>query len=300
MPSAESLTEVFARAGCQGSVHASTVDGGREVGAGSDDPVAPASVVKVLVALEVETQVADGRLDPAARVRITEAERTRGPVGMSLFRDDAEVSVRDLVALMLTLSDNVATDALLDRVGTRRRQRGRDPARAGVDPAGPRRPGAGRLDPDRRRVRRLGRVLRRVDIPGAGVAAALDERLVGVPALQPDGPWRTTARDMTRLLALVWTDQGGPAAACARVRELMSQQLTRHRIAHGFGPAVGVAAKSGGLMGVLRNEVGVVTFPDGGQYAVSVFTRSDSPRSDERPVNAAIGEAAAAAVGLLR
>ena len=114
---AESLTEVFARAGCHGSVHASTVDGGREVGAGSDDPVAPASVVKVLVALEVETQVADGRLDPAARVRITAAERTRGPVGMSLFRDDAEVSVRDLVALMLTISDNVATDALLDRVG---------------------------------------------------------------------------------------------------------------------------------------------------------------------------------------
>jgi fatty-acyl-CoA synthase len=34
-----------------------------------------------------------------------------------------------------------------------------------------------------------------------------------------------------------------------------------------------VAAKSGGLMGIIRNEAGVVTFPDGAAYAVAVFTR---------------------------
>jgi beta-lactamase class A len=74
-------------------------------------------VFKVPVALEAETQFADGRLDPGERVILPAASRTPGPVGFSLFRDDVEVSLRDLVVAMLTISDNPATDALLHRVG---------------------------------------------------------------------------------------------------------------------------------------------------------------------------------------
>ncbi len=44
----------------------------------------------------------------------------------------------------------------------------------------------------------------------------------------------------------------------------MEQQPTRHRIGAGFPPGVHVAAKSGGLMGVVRNEIGVVRHPDSG------------------------------------
>jgi beta-lactamase class A len=105
---------------------------------------------------------------------------------------------------------------------------------------------------------------------------------------------------MTRLLALLWTDQAGPAAACGRVRDLMARQLTRNKIASGFGRDVNVAAKSGGLMGVVRNEIGVVSFRDEPAYAVAVFTRADAPSTDERLVNRAIGAAAAEAVGQLR
>ena len=58
-----------------------------------------------------------GRLDPARPVRLDAGNRSPGPVGLSLFHDDAQVSARDLVTLMLTISDNVATDALLALVG---------------------------------------------------------------------------------------------------------------------------------------------------------------------------------------
>ena len=98
----------------------------------------------------------------------------------------------------------------------------------------------------------------------------------------------------------MWNDEAGPPAACARVRDLMAQQLTRQRIARGFGPGVSVAAKSGGLLGVARNEVGVVRFPDGDAYAVAVLTRSADPLRDERAVDDAIAEAAARAVRRLR
>ena len=109
--------ETFERAGCVGHVHAVALDGSRETGLSADAPVAPASVVKVLLALTAETHMAQGLLDPSARVRLSPEGRTPGPVGISLLSDPVEVSVRDLVALMLTLSDNVATDAVLARVG---------------------------------------------------------------------------------------------------------------------------------------------------------------------------------------
>lgn len=73
----------------------------------------------------------------------------------------------------------------------------------------------------------------------------------------------------------------------------MGQQLTRHRIASGFGPGISVAAKSGGLMGIVRNEAGVVTGPDGTGYAVAVFTRRE-PGIDTDPaaIDARIGRIA--------
>lgn len=81
----------------------------------------------------------------------------------------------------------------------------------------------------------------------------------------------------------------------------MGHQLTRHRIAAGFGPDVRVAAKSGGLMGLVRNEAGVVTFPDGEQYAVAVFTRSTpSTTTDPALIDAGIGRVARALVDELR
>lgn len=89
--------------------------------------------------------------------------------------------------------------------------------------------------------------------------ALADQRLLASRALDPARGTRTTARDMTRLLRLIWTGQAGPAVACKRVRVLMARQLTRHRIASGFQPPVKIAAQSGSLAGVIRNEIGVIS-----------------------------------------
>jgi beta-lactamase class A len=111
---------------------------------------------------------------------------------------------------------------------------------------------------------------------------------------------RTTPRDMTTLLRAIWQDEAGPAAACARVRFLMARQLSRARIASGFGPDAAIAAKSGALLGLVRNEVGVVTLPSGPAVAVAVFTRTPDGDADPRHIDAAVGQAAAIAVEALR
>ena len=294
-----SLPGIFERVGCQGFVHATTLDGRHEVALGADEPVVPASVIKVLVAL-VETRIADGRLDATERVRVTAAERTPGPTGMALFADDVELSLRDLGTAMLTISDNVATDVLIARVGT-------DAVNATAGRLGL---GATHLGSDLRTlVDSIGRdagfddyaALAAWTPAGPGEAAEVEARVRAASALSPHAATRTTARDMSHLLRLLWADRAGPPEACGRIRDLMARQLTRHRIAAGFGPEARVAAKSGGLMGVVRNEVGVVTFPgEPGGYAVAVFTRDDSGRADGRAVDAAVGEVAAAAVDRLQ
>ena len=51
-----------------------------------------------------------------------------------------------------------------------------------------------------------------------------------------------------------------------------------------------MAAKSGGLMGIVRNEVGVVTDPSGRSFAVAIFTRRESDCPVEpAQIDAAIG-----------
>lgn len=62
-------------------------------------------------------QAATGRLDPGKRIRVSSAGRTPGPTGLSVFADEAELSVRDLAMMMLTVSDNAATDILVGLAG---------------------------------------------------------------------------------------------------------------------------------------------------------------------------------------
>lgn len=295
----EGIAALFAAAGCAGQVWARSLGSKAEGGVGADEPVVPASVIKVLVAVAAEAAFAAGAADPDERVTLAAASRTAGPVGFSLYRDDVEVSARDLVVPMLTISDNAATDALLERIG---------------------------LDACNELAERLGMAGTRL---ASGIAAMVDSigrdagfsgwealtdwlaadpppeevervdaRVRASGALDPRSGTRTTARDMCLLLDAIWSDSAAPPAACARVRALMARQLTRHRLAAGMPPGVGVWAKSGGLVGVVRNEVGVVRFPDGDAYAVAVFTRAAA--GDERTINAAIGRAALMAVDGLR
>ncbi|MFF0297294.1 serine hydrolase [Kitasatospora sp. NPDC004614] len=295
---AHDIREIFEQAGCEGALCVRPVVGDGEIVLNADQPVVPASVFKVQIALEAETAFADGRLDPRERVTLTAAERTPGPVGSSLFADDAVLSLRDMVVLMLTISDNPATDALLRRVGVDAVNA--TAARLGLT-------GTFVTADLRTMLDTIGEDLGRADwadlqtwaagAPAEEVARA-DAELPGVRAMDPSRGTRTTPRDMAALLRLIWTDQAGPAAACARVREVMGQQLTRHRIAGGFRPPVRVAAKSGSLLGIPRNEIGVVSFPDGRQYAAAVFTRS-LPGADDAAINRAIGTATARAVAAL-
>jgi beta-lactamase class A len=288
---------IFDAAGAEGYLHCREVtavgetDGQpAETGLEPDRQVVSASVFKLPVLVEFCRQVAAGQLRATERIRVPAEGRTMGPSGLSVLQDEVELSLRDLAVLMMSVSDNCATDVLLERVGLGRVNDGLRALGFAVTT----------LAGDCRDL--LGELIE--DMGGRDAAdlisAATDPAsLAGVRSLDPASTNRTTARETTSLLARIWQDTAGPPDACAEARRILGLQLFRDRLRSGFGDDVRVSGKTGTLPGI-RNEAGVVEYPDGRCYAVAVFTRARSLARMQPAIDASIGSAAAAAVGYLR
>jgi len=278
------------------------IGGDAEVGIGASEPVAAASVFKINVALELFRQGESGSIDVTEQAELLPGRRTRGPTGISHFHDPVSASLRDLAYLMMTISDNAATDEIMRRVTIDRLNATSDELglvgthidcdlRSLLDSAG--------VDHGFRNWRELMDAV-------AGYRGDEDRRRALDPDLiltrrgiTPSTTNRTTPQDMTRLLELIWMNQAGPAPACEQVRWMMGQQVSQNKLATGFPSEVVTSAKSGSLFGVVRNEVGVVQLPNGASYAVAVFTRAHEPFVQQRAINDAIGTVAAELVASL-
>lgn len=286
----DALTRIraaFADAGVTGRLHALDIDTGAQLDEGADQPVCTASVHKLCLLVALHREAAAGRLDLTERVDCPPDARTKGPTGLAAMLDSARLSLRDLAYLMIAVSDNAAADLLLGRVGL-------DTVNAATDRLGLTRT---------RAVHTFGEMLATLkeDAGPGGAGALTDPHVIArLRALDPARTNRSTPREMTRLLAAVWRDEAGTAEHCAAMRRLLALQVWPHRLASGFPfDDVHVAGKTGTLPTV-RNEVGVVEYPDGGRYAVAVFTRTANPAAALPAADAVIGTAARLAVDGLR
>ncbi|MEV7098731.1 serine hydrolase [Amycolatopsis sp. NPDC051045] len=285
------ITGVFAEADARGFLHAREIGGGPEVAVGADDPVVLASVFKIPVAVAYAREVAAGRLDETARTRVGRRYRIGG-IGTAGCADDVELSWRDLALFMLTMSDNAATDVVYHRIGP-------DAVNRLLADLGLHRTRlAGCCEDLFASVSADLGVAEGADID-AVFAGATPEQTWKLAVLDPERTTSSTPREITALLDAVWTDRAGEPAACERVRSMMARQIWPHRLSSGFGSDVAIAAKTGTLPAV-RNEAGVVSFPDGRRFAVAVFTRANSLAQRQPAVDAAIGKAGRLAVDHLR
>ncbi|MER6584083.1 serine hydrolase [Nonomuraea sp. NPDC001023] len=265
-------------------MHARDLDGEAEIGLDPDAPVVLASVFKLPILLEYARQAAAGEVDRTERLTVTAADKDGG-VGTSGCADDVSLTLRDLAHFMMSMSDNAATDVLLRRVGL-------DRVNATLAELG-----LGRT----RLIGGCATLFESVveELGTIDVAGIPEERIRALAVRDPERTTAGTPREITTLLGLVWRDQAGPAEACAEVRDIMSRQIWPHRLSSGFPDEVRVSAKTGTLWGV-RNEAGVVEYPDGGRYAVAVFLHGDNLAFRIPAADAAIGEAARLAVEHLR
>lgn len=289
------IAGVLAEIGAEGWVHAIDLDAVRdgtaaEIDHQADVPVVSASVFKLPLLVELFRQVSAGTLAGTQRVRIgADERRTLGGTGTAVFRDDIDVSLRDLALLMMSVSDNRATDIIGDLVGL-------DAVNALMVSLGL--PGTVLPGDCQYLFDTIAEDLGDIDGDTIDPTSPDDPRL-HVRAADPLQTNRTTPREATTLLGLLWRDEELPAEACAAVREILGHQVWPHRLTAGFEDGITVSGKTGTL-GPVRNEVGVVEYPDGGRYAVAVFLRASTAAGRHPAADAAIGRIGRIAVDTLR
>ena len=83
-------------------------------------PVRAASVIKIPIMVEAFRQFEAGELDPGEQHVLRAEEKMPSCGALNRMHDGLEVTMRDLVELMIVLSDNTATNILIDILGIAR------------------------------------------------------------------------------------------------------------------------------------------------------------------------------------
>ena len=93
---------------------------GEECAYKADEAVNAASVIKIAVMAEAFRQMEAGLLLPQERFTLRDSDRLPSCGVLKALHEGIEVTTLDLTALMITLSDNTATNMLLRRIGLER------------------------------------------------------------------------------------------------------------------------------------------------------------------------------------
>ena len=83
----------------------------------ADDPIEAASVIKLTVMAEAFRQFEAGLIDPDEAVTVREEDKLPSCGALTYMHGGLTVTINDLVTLMIILSDNTATNLLIDRLG---------------------------------------------------------------------------------------------------------------------------------------------------------------------------------------
>lgn len=219
-----------------------------------EDPFRTASTVKVAIFAAVLAQVALGRLDLGRRVPLSAVDQAGGSGVLSVMQPGLDPTVGDLCTLMVVISDNTATNMLIDLLG-------------GVDPVN-------------RVVRGLGfddiTLHRKLPYPPPPLVAG-----VRPPLTKDPGSFATaTPAALLRLMSAVRAGKVVDEGSSDLIFSTLGHQQYHSGVPRAFlgisepGQAPdewpAVASKTGSVPGC-RAEVGVVSLPDGSEFAYAVM-----------------------------
>jgi beta-lactamase class A len=246
----------------QGTVclYARNLETGATYGLSENERVSTASTIKLPIMTAIFQDVVDGHAKWTEQLTLRDADKVSGSGVLREFSDGARIAIPDLVHLMIVVSDNTATNLLLDRFPG-------DSVNAFLEKLG--------LKETRslRKIRGDGTQLKQP----SGYSAAGN-----IPENRRFGIGVSTPREMVTLLErLEKSEVVSPSASKEMIAVLKRQQDNtgiRRRLA-----GMSVANKTGAL-DHLRSDVGVVYSPQG-RIAMAI-TVSDIPVVDYSPDNA--------------
>lgn len=267
------------------------IDGrGRAILVNPDEAFPMASTFKVAVAGAILHRIEAGQLRLDTMITIDPDREIDSPtIADRLIHPGIALSVYNLLELMLTDSDNTATDYLLEAAG------GPAAVTAWVRAQGV----TGlRIDGG------TDAIIRRYLRMGAGpFPRALQEKLAADPqamarADQPDAAFDADPRDtatpraMAQLLTRLFTGRALNAEHTRLLAEIMARDRTGlNRLRGLMPPGTPVADKTGTIGGTI-NDIGVVTLPGGARVVIVAFIKaSDAAIPTREKAIAQIGRA---------
>lgn len=224
---------------------------GEEVSVGEREPFPTASMIKIVILFELVRQCAKGWAQMWERITLRGVDKTLGSGLLLDFDEGVSLTLRDLAVMMMAISDNTATNILIDRLSL---QAVNDACRE-----------AGMFDT---------RVRGRIDFDR--IRESNDNFAVGTP------------HDFREFLTSLQRNELIPPAQVEQMLGLMRIQkyiepIRKHLPYNPYGPEFGepqevwVASKTGSLQGV-RCEAGLIHTP-AADWALCVMTKNCPDRS---------------------
>lgn len=208
-----------------------------------------ASVIKIPMLALLLRDVQEGRVDWTAHRRIAPVNRVGGTGILCELSADYEPTVEELATLMIVLSDNIATNEIMDIVG----------------------------------IERVNAFCRELGCPNT----RLMRKMLDFEAIKKGYNNYMCAGETGRLLERIANEEFVNADVSRAIMRIMERQQCRNKLPAllptipNYAPeevkrnvadgSVLVANKTGELMGI-QHDVGIFTLPGGRRYVIAMFT----------------------------
>ncbi|HLJ91765.1 MAG TPA: serine hydrolase [Gemmataceae bacterium] len=212
----------------------------------ADEPMPTASLIKLPVMIEVYQQVAEGKLKLSDPVTLRQEDKVPGSgVLTEHFTAGINFPLRDAVHLMIALSDNTATNLVLDKIG---------------------------IGATAERMERWGFPNTKIHAKSfrGSTTSVFPERT------KRYGLGSTTAREMIEILAKLQDGKLVSPEACKEMLALLRQCEDNAKFPRFLPESIKVAHKTGSVSNA-RTDAGILYLP-GGPVAVCVLTDNNEDK----------------------
>ncbi len=227
-------------------IYIKCVETGEEIAVNADERMDTMSVIKIPLMIEAFRQIEDKKFALADRVMLKETDKRPGTGVIRSLDAGASLTIKDLLTLMIIVSDNTATDLLFNKVG-------------GTEP-----------------VNKLMQDYKLGTIKATGTTATWFKALRTAPSAaefhkQGKTPFGlSSARDMGRLLEKIKRGEAVSKSASEKMLQMMRSQVYSSRLPK-YVTGFTVPHKTGDFLPYIGNDVGIME-SQGRNIIICVFT----------------------------
>lgn len=226
-------------------VYAKNLDTGKTYSLRGDERVRTASTIKLPIMIEAYFQVSEAKLNWTDEILLLKEKKVGGSGVLGEFSDNSRIDLRTAVNLMIVVSDNTATNLVLERVTS-------DAVNARMESLG---------FPNTKSIRRV-------------FGSEKDSKVASDPVIKNFGLGMSTPKEMVGLLEMLENGRIVSAEASKSILDVLRRQQYKDGIGRNALDTVPIASKSGTL-DRLRSDVGIA-YTRRGRIALAI-TIDDMP-----------------------